>query len=104
MPVTWRSFALCKRLIDALVLAPRSSTPKKTGLSYPHSIGVIDQDYCGPEDELKVQVYNFTDENVTVRRGDKVGQGMFVKIEKALWEELDSMEHNKTRGGFGSTD
>jgi len=37
-----------------LVLAPRSSMPKKTGLSFPHSIGIIDQDYCGSEDEIKI--------------------------------------------------
>lgn len=87
----------------ALILVPRSSMPKKTGLSFPHSIGIIDQDYCGPEDEVMVQVYNYTEKEVTVKRGDKIAQGMFVKVEKASWEEVDS--HNKpTRGGFGSTD
>ena len=53
----------------ALILASRSSTPKKHGLTKPHGIGVIDQDYCGPEDEVKIQVYNFTDEPVTISRG-----------------------------------
>src|SRR3989338_2794769 len=41
-----------------LVVALRSSTPRKKGLHKPHGIGVIDQDYCGDEDEVKVQVYN----------------------------------------------
>lgn len=87
----------------ALILAPRSSMPKKTGLTFPHSIGVIDQDYRGPDDEVKIQVYNFTDEPVEIKRGDRIAQAMFVPIERAQWEELDSMEHNETRGGLGST-
>lgn len=87
----------------ALVLAPRSSMPKKTGLSFPHSIGIVDQDYCGPEDEVKIQVYNFTDQDVEIKRGDKIAQGMFVKVEKADWEEVEKID-KPTRGGFGSTD
>ncbi len=86
-----------------LVIAPRSSTPRKTGLFFPHSIGIIDQDYCGPEDEILIQVYNFTDKEVTVKKGDRIAQGIFVKIETAEWVEVDSVEHNKTRGSFGST-
>lgn len=86
----------------ALVLAPRSSMPKKTGLSFPHSIGVIDQDYCGDDDEIMIQVYNPSAKKVTVRRGEKIAQGMFLKVETAGWVEVKS--HKKpTRGGFGST-
>jgi len=87
----------------ALVVALRSSTPKKKSLLCPHGIGVIDNDYCGPDDELMVQVYNFSDAPVTVARGEKIAQGIFVKIDKAEWEELDSISE-KSRGGFGSTD
>jgi len=86
----------------ALVLALRSSTPKKKQLLCPHGIGVIDNDYCGPEDELMVQVYNFSDEAVTVARGEKIAQGMFVKVEKAEWDEVESVAY-ESRGGFGST-
>lgn len=85
----------------ALVLALRSSTPRKKGLLKPHGVGIIDQDYCGEGDELKIQVYNFTDKLVIVERGERIAQGMFVKIEKNEWEETDKM--GKTRGGFGST-
>lgn len=87
----------------ALILAPRSSMPKKTGLSFPHSIGIIDQDYCGTDDEIKIQVYNFTDKEVIVKKGDRIAQGMFVKIDKAEWEEVD-VKDKPSRGGFGSTD
>lgn len=87
----------------ALVVALRSSTPKKKQLLCPHGIGVIDNDYCGPEDELMVQVYNFSDAPVTVARGEKIAQGVFVKVENVEWDEADSVAE-KSRGGFGSTD
>lgn len=86
-----------------LALVSRSSTPRKKGLTKPHSIGVIDQDYCGENDELKIQVYNFTKEPVTVEKGEKIAQGIFVRVDKFEWEEVDSM-NNQDRGGFGSTD
>lgn len=85
-----------------LVVASRSSTPKKKGLLTPHGIGIIDHDYCGESDEIKVQVYNFCDQPVTVARGEKIAQGVFVKIEKFEFEEVEKMT-GESRGGFGST-
>lgn len=85
-----------------LVVASRSSTPKRKGLMIANGIGVIDSDYSGPEDEVKILVYNFTDNEVTVEKGERIAQGLFVKVEQGQWEELDIME-NPTRGGFGST-
>src|SRR6188472_3736823 len=38
----------------------RSSTPLKRGLMVANGVGVIDEDYCGPADEIKIQVLNFT--------------------------------------------
>lgn len=84
------------------LVVPRSSTPKKLGLSIPHGIGIIDQDFCGPEDELKLQVYNFTEKTVTIRRGLRICQGVFVRVDRAEWDEVEKIEE-KTRGGFGST-
>ena len=86
----------------ALVLAPRSSMPKKTGLSFPHSIGIIDQDYCGEGDEMLLQFYNFSASPVIVERGERLGQAAFVRIDQAEWEEVEQMNKNN-RGGFGST-
>ena len=85
-----------------LALVSRSSTPKKKGLLKPHSIGVIDQDYCGEADELKIQVYNFTDVTVEVEKGEKIAQGVFIRVDKFEWNEVDTMS-NATRGGFGTT-
>lgn len=86
-----------------LVSALRSSTPKRKGLIIPHGIGIVDQDYCGPEDELLVQVYNISGQEVIVGRGERIGQGLFVRIDKAEWEEGASSAQTESRGGVGST-
>jgi dUTP pyrophosphatase len=85
-----------------LMVTLRSSTPRKRSLLIPHGVGVIDQDYCGEGDEVKIQVYNFTSKPVTVERGDRIAQGIFVRVDTAQWSEVDRIE-SKTRGGFGST-
>lgn len=87
----------------ALLVTSRSSTPRKKGLTQPHGLGVIDQDYCGEKDELQIQVHNFSPTKVVVERGEKIAQGLFVRCERAEFEEIEKVE-NKTRGGFGSTD
>lgn len=84
-----------------ILLAARSSTHKK-GLIPANGIGIIDADYCGDEDEIKAALLNFTDTPVTVEKGDRVMQAIFMQYERADWEEVDAMP-NKTRGGFGST-
>lgn len=87
----------------ALILAARSGLAKK-GLTLPNGIGVIDQDYHGPDDEIGILVYNFTSETVVVKRGDRLTQGLIVPVAKAEWEEVprDTIKE-ASRGGFGST-
>jgi len=80
----------------------RSSTPLKRGLMVANGVGVIDADYCGPEDEIKIQVLNITDAPVTVTRGDRLAQGIVLPCPKIEWEEVTEMTV-PTRGGFGST-
>ena len=84
------------------VIASRSSTPKRKGLMVANGIGIVDSDYSGPEDEIKILVYNFTENEVVVEKGERIAQGLFVKVEQGQWEEVDEMS-TKTRGGFGST-
>lgn len=85
-----------------LVVASRSSTPKRKGLMVANGIGIVDSDYSGPEDEIKILVYNFTENEVVVEKGERIAQGLFVKVEQGQWEEVEEME-SPTRGGFGST-
>lgn len=86
----------------ALLILPRSSLPRKKALVCPHSLGIIDCDYHGPEDEILVQVQNVSHIPVTVERGERIAQGIFVKVEQAEWAEVEG-HGAATRGGFGST-
>ena len=80
----------------------RSSTPLKRGLMVANGVGVVDADYCGPADEIKIQVLNVTDAPVPVRRGDRLAQGIVLPCPRVEWEEVAEMSV-PTRGGFGST-
>lgn len=84
-----------------LLLKDRSSTARKKGLLC--TVGFIDQDYCGENDEIILQFYNFKAEPVVIEKAERLGQAAFVPIEIAQWKEVDTMEHNEDRGGFGST-
>ena len=86
-----------------LMVCLRSSTPRKLGLMMPQGVGIVDNDYCGEEDELKIQVYNFTEEVVNVERGSRIAQAIFVRVGTAEWNEVEQMTAT-SRGGFGSTD
>lgn len=80
----------------------RSSTPLKRGLMVANGVGVIDPDYCGPEDEVKVQVLNFSREPVEVKTGDRIAQGIFLPATRVTWDEVDTLRTD-SRGGFGAT-
>lgn len=80
----------------------RSSTPLKRGLVVANGVGVLDSDYCGPTDEVKIQVMNVTGEPVTVRRGDRIAQGIVMPFVRVSLEE-GAGTTAPSRGGFGST-
>ena len=78
----------------------------------PQGVGIIDQDYCGPEDEIKIQVLNFNFKStcVTIPAGTRLAQGVFYKVGVVdCWKECDDEDlenlsrFHKSRGGFGST-
>ena len=84
-----------------VLIAARSSLPKR-GLFLANGIGIGDEDYCGDGDEYKAQVYNFTDKEVTIKKGDRVAQIIFLPYDKVEWNEVESLGNNN-RGGFGTT-
>lgn len=86
----------------ALLILPRSSMPRKKHLRFPHSLGLIDQDYCGPNDEIMIQVENMSQEVVTIERGERIAQGLFVHTARVDFIETD-LGQEPSRGGFGST-
>ena len=80
----------------------RSSTPLKRGLMVANGVGVVDPDYCGPGDEVKIALLNFTAHPVQVSAGDRVAQGMLLPSARVEWEETATAKKD-SRGGFGST-
>lgn len=85
-----------------LITAGRSSLTYRKGLMLSNGIGVIDTDYCGEDDKIYISVYNFSDQTAIIEKGERIAQGMFIKIEKAEWEESEQM-NDQNRGGWGST-
>ncbi|MCD6503713.1 MAG: dUTP diphosphatase [Thermoplasmata archaeon] len=86
----------------ALLIFPRSSLFIKKRLLVANSVGVIDEDYCGPDDEVKLIVFNPFDVEITVKKGEYIAQGILVRIERANLVEVEDLGC-KNRGGFGST-
>src|SRR5690349_17927547 len=66
----------------------RSSTPLKRGLLVANGVGVVDPDYSGPNDEVMIQVLNFTGSPVTVTRGDRLAQGIILPSPRVTWNEV----------------
>ena len=87
---------------EALILANRSSNPKKKGLVLINGIGLIDADYYNNPDnegEIAFAFMNITDEPITIEAGEKLGQGFFVD-----YHITDDDKANGERfGGFGSS-
>jgi dUTP pyrophosphatase len=86
-----------------LGIVPRSSTPRRTGLIIPHGIGIIDNDYHGPKDEIMVQLYNVSGKSVMLKKGDRIAQGLFFKVAKVKFIIQEKQIKKSSRGGFGST-
>lgn len=86
----------------ALIVALRSSTPRRKSLIVPHGFGLIDPDYRGPQDEVMVQVYSIAKEPVRVERGERIAQAFIIPAPKVSWQETAEADA-PTRGGLGST-
>ena len=85
-----------------LAVFARSSTPLKRSLLVANGVGVLDADYCGPTDELKIQVLNVSPATVRIARGDRLAQGIVLPAPRVEWDEVEAMD-SVARGGFGST-
>ncbi len=88
---------------EVLYLYNRSSNPKKKGLILANSVGVVDRDYYGNLDNdghIMFAFYNIKDEDIMIKKGEAIGQGVFSKY---LIADEDVSSGERT-GGFGSTD
>lgn len=88
----------CAPNIWFLVL-PRSGLGFKKGIQ-PH-LGVIDQPYRG---DLAIKLYNFSDTDVQVKKGDRIAQLAFFPLIKprAFWRN-EVTQTDRGANGFGST-
>ncbi len=85
-----------------LAILARSSTPLKRGLMVANGMGVVDSDYCGEQDEVKIAVLNIRPTAVTVTAGDRIAQGLILAAPRVEWQETSGTSA-PSRGGFGST-
>lgn len=83
------------------IMMSRSST-QKLGLTPANGVGLIDQDYCGDNDELRFTAINFTDQDVKIEKGTRLVQLLIEKTEVVEIVEVDRLG-NINRGGFGTT-
>ena len=81
---------------------PRSGLAARHGLSIVNTPGTIDAGYRG---EIKVLLVNHDlTETVELRRGDRVAQLVFQRVEQAVLTEVDALpESVRGIGGYGST-
>ncbi|MCL2676323.1 MAG: dUTP diphosphatase [Streptococcaceae bacterium] len=89
---------------EVLYLYDRSSNPRKKGLVLINSVGVIDGDYYNNADNeghIFAQMKNITGETVTLEKGERVVQGVFMPFLVADGEEQSTQVTRS--GGFGST-
>ncbi|MCR5878013.1 dUTP diphosphatase [Phenylobacterium sp. J367] len=80
---------------------PRSGFALKQGVTCLNTPGTIDADYRG---EVKVILINLGEEDVHIRRGDRIAQLIIAPVVQAAWAEVESLDETaRGAGGFGST-
>lgn len=77
-----------------LQIRPRSSTFKKYWLMQVNSVWIVDQDYCGDNDTIKFPFINMTKERKVIEAWTRIWQGIFLKIEIADFELIETMWNN----------
>jgi len=87
-----------------LQVRPRSGLALKHGLTVLNTPGTVDSNYRG---EVKIILVNLSNENYTIKRGDRIAQGVISYVLKSKWSSLKKVTKltptNRGEGGFGST-
>ena len=82
-------------------IVPRSSTFKNFGIIQTNHQAVIDESYCGDNDQWFYPAYALRDTHIS--KNDRICQFRIVKKQtKLIFEEVDQLK-DKDRGGLGST-
>ncbi|MGM0652545.1 MAG: dUTP diphosphatase [Bacillota bacterium] len=84
-----------------LQIRPRSGLAVKQGIGILNSPGTIDSDYRG---EIKVILINLGDNNLIIKRGDRIAQMVLCPVPRAVLEEMNELPPTERNdGGFGHT-
>lgn len=89
-----------------LQLSVRSSCPLKNWLILANGVGIIDSDYYNnPSNEghIYFQIINLFPQDIILRKGDKIGQGVFLDYGTVEEDATFEWTNTKRLGGFGST-
>ena len=82
-------------------VVPRSSTFKNFGIIQTNHMGVIDESYCGDNDQWHFSAYALRDTVIHVN--DRICQFRIMEHQpKIIFEETEKLD-NEDRGGIGST-
>jgi dUTP pyrophosphatase len=82
-------------------IVPRSSTFKNFGIIQTNSFGVVDETYCGDNDQIFFPAYAIRDTIINVN--DRICQFRIQEHQpKIIFDEVDTLG-NYDRGGHGST-
>ena len=82
-------------------IVPRSSTYKNYGLIQTNHMGVVDESYCGDNDQWHMPVFALRDTVIHVN--DRICQFRIMEHQpKIVFEEVEALSA-PDRGGFGST-
>ncbi|MBQ3567424.1 MAG: deoxyuridine 5'-triphosphate nucleotidohydrolase, partial [Anaerotignum sp.] len=82
-------------------IVPRSSTFKNYGIIQTNHCGIVDESYCGNNDQWFMPAYAVRDTVIEVN--DRICQFRIFEHQPALvFDEVDTLD-NADRGGHGST-
>ena len=88
---------------EFFLLANRSSGPLKSLLILPNGVGIVDADYYdndSNEGEIFFQLINYGLTDYQIKKGERIGQGIFMPF---LVADDEKQPIARRTGGFGST-
>lgn len=82
-------------------IVPRSSTFKNFGIIQTNHMGVVDESYCGPNDQWFFPALAMRDTRIS--KNDRICQFRIMEHQPSIEFITNTLEDNIDRGGHGST-
>ena len=98
----WTDVKVHLKQDEALLISPRSSIGIIKNLMLANTIGTIDPDYYGNEENdgnIGICLYNYGTERALMEKGGRIAQGTVITV---VHDKIPG-NLNKRKGGFGST-